>query len=222
MLLGTMNDGAMNVDSVPPLLGGITSVLSAAVDDDHRQFHLADAAQRLAALGAAQPIVGERQPVIDDHLAAALSATDGAEPSFVEHVKVVAPHLHWVRSYPALEPGDPVMDRFVANYAYTVLAGPASDRWPRSPVVTDDIVVGLTLQAPGIYYPAHHHPAVELYGVVGGAGSWMRGADGWVTRRPGSAFVHAAGEAHAMETHDQPMLSWFVWLNDFNEPPVLT
>ena len=210
----------MNASSVGPLLDGLASLLAAAADSHDRQPYLSEAHGRVAALRGAQPIVGERPAVVDLHLASALEMTDGSAPSFLEHVAAIAPDLHWVRSYPDLVPGDDVMDRFVANYAYTVLAGPAADRWPRSPVTTDDVVVGLTLQAPAIFYPAHSHPAVELYGVIGGAGSWQR-TDDWVPRRPGSAFVHLSNEAHAMETHELPMLSWFVWLNDFDVAPVL-
>lgn len=208
----------MDVAAVAPVLEGIAAVLAGATDGGERQGHLSDARRRCSGLAELAPaaVAGASKPVVDDHLAAALEAVEGSSESLVEGVRRLAPQLHWFRSYPDVEPGDPVMDRFLDNYAYTVIAGPTGDRWPESPVDADDTVVGLTLQAPGIFYPAHAHPAVELYGVIGGSGAWKRGDEDWVTRKPGSAFVHVAHETHIMETHEEPMLSWFVWTSDLD------
>ena len=78
--------------------------------------------------------------------------------------------------------------------------------------------VYLTLQAPDVAYPAHAHPAVELYQVVSGTATWWRTSDGQQRRLPGEVLLHGSGEAHAMRTWGMPLLSVCIWLDALDRP----
>ena len=56
------------------------------------------------------------------------------------------------------------------------------------------------VDAPGphLHYPAHHHPAAEVYLILAGESLWRRGREGqvWTRRRPGDTVVHRPREEH--------------------------
>ncbi|MEM7318089.1 MAG: dimethylsulfonioproprionate lyase family protein [Pseudomonadota bacterium] len=74
----------------------------------------------------------------------------------------------------------------------------------------------------GLYYTWHHHPAEELYMVVAGEAEFHLEGDSGRILRSGDTVFHERNRPHAMTTHDQPVMAYVLWRNEFNTPPVLT
>jgi gentisate 1,2-dioxygenase len=89
---------------------------------------------------------------------------------------------------------------------------------PGGPGVSRAIWVGLSLQAPRSFYPPHVHTATEVYLVLSGTAGWQRKGGDWVSRPPGTVIIHRGGEAHAMATTDDPLLTVFAWTTDLAAP----
>jgi quercetin dioxygenase-like cupin family protein len=72
----------------------------------------------------------------------------------------------------------------------------------------------LELDAGG-YYPAHAHPAPEIYFVTGGEAEWTVGEETF-TARPGVAIYHAPHTPHRMINKGSETLRaiWFWWAPD--------
>lgn len=192
--------------------------LASAVDsDEERTELLRSIAPAVAEAADGAPIVPVRArcpEVVSTHLAAAAEASTPPTAAFANEIARVGQQLEWTEAYRELPRGDEVIDRFRDNYAYCVLSHPGYDRWGGAPFRTAAFALGFTLQGPNIFYPAHSHAAVELYGVIGGAGEWQRSDGEWVERQSGSSLAHLPHESHAMRTTAQPMLSCFVWTSD--------
>ncbi len=109
---------------------------------------------------------------------------------------------------------------FFDNYAFAILVGPGRHGF-ESLYRDQHMLCGLTIQAPGVHYPAHAHPAVEVYGVLGGTARWRRGEEAWSERPPGSIILHESGVAHAMETADEPTRALFTWVRNLGHPPTM-
>ncbi len=102
------------------------------------------------------------------------------------------------------------------NYGYADVVS------PRGLVASDEIALGVLLLAPGLTYPPHAHPALEVYCVVGGDAEWRRGDGPWTRRSPGSLIHHAPGEVHATRTGRQPLLALYLWRGHLDTPAELT
>jgi mannose-6-phosphate isomerase-like protein (cupin superfamily) len=81
------------------------------------------------------------------------------------------------------------------------------------------MLLGFTLIAPHTHYPAHAHPAIELYLVIAGAAAWALGDAPAEIRPPGSVIVHPSGAPHAMTTGAEPLLALFTWRGDLATSP---
>jgi quercetin dioxygenase-like cupin family protein len=68
---------------------------------------------------------------------------------------------------------------------------------------------------PGGYYPAHAHPAPEIYFILSGMAKWTVG-DETFTAKPGMAIYHAANIPHRMVNKGSETLKtiWFWWAPD--------
>lgn len=79
----------------------------------------------------------------------------------------------------------------------------------------DDIWIGVSLLAPGVRYPDHHHPPQEIY-IALSPGDWMQGDDGnWVTPGIGGYVYNRSDIMHAMRSGKQPLLAiWSLWVTD--------
>lgn len=86
---------------------------------------------------------------------------------------------------------------------------------PDGPMDAPHCRVGFTLIAPNTLYPAHAHPATELYLVISGHAEWS--ASG--VRRivpPGGFVLHQSNEPHAMRTFAEPLLALYSWSGDLD------
>jgi len=89
--------------------------------------------------------------------------------------------------------------------AWAEIVGP-----PESLFHSDHVCFGLTLIGPHTHYPAHTHPAVELYQVVAGTAQWQLNGQ-WSTKPPGSFILHPSHAEHAMRTGEEPLLAIYSW-----------
>ena len=148
--------------------------------------------------------------IVDTHLTAAVALAGDAEAPLAQALLAAAPSLTWCRAYDGVD-GDADFVHFRDNYAYTRFIGPDDGT---APFTHPDIAMGFSLQAPKVRYGLHHHPAVEIYGVIGGTAEWKQNDDPWAMRPPGSLMIHEAHDDHAMTTHDEPLVTWWAWVTD--------
>jgi mannose-6-phosphate isomerase-like protein (cupin superfamily) len=143
------------------------------------------------------------------HLDAALGlAASGPEHALAITIGALAPSLRWTYSYPPN-----AADRDLGSkVAFSQIVG------SKGLVPSDKVHIGLTLLAPFVTYPAHAHPAVELYLVVGGTAAWQRGHESAIEWPPGSVIVHPSLVPHAMTTTDEPLLAIWTWRGDLLSP----
>ena len=150
-------------------------------------------------------------------------AVAGAPPlqlQLADAIRRAAPVLGWTTAYPTAPP-TPEMRRFWEHYAFAPLVSPEGSPLGSAPLSSTVMSLYLVIQGPGVEYGRHHHPAVEVYGVVSGTARWLRGADGYRSRSPGDVFVHHPEMVHATTTGDEPTLSWAAWLGDLRSMPSL-
>ena len=108
---------------------------------------------------------------------------------------------------------EPSMADFTPRYAVAPIVGP--DRFGRQcPYFSDQIFLGVSLQAPATDYAAHAHRAVELYCILAGSVDWQQGDGAWRPKAPGDFMRHEAHEPHAMRTGEAPLLALFAWVSD--------
>jgi quercetin dioxygenase-like cupin family protein len=151
------------------------------------------------------PVTAHAAPSIQHHMPAVLASSwpvpfTGIAPALSACWQLLNWHYHY-----------PDRPDLAANIGFAELIGPAG------PLGSDKIRVGFTFMAPGIFYPLHDHPAVELYLVLSGHARWTRGTL-TTGQDPGAAVLHASMEPHAMETATEPLLALYVWTGEIASP----
>ncbi|HKF62393.1 MAG TPA: dimethylsulfonioproprionate lyase family protein [Dongiaceae bacterium] len=118
----------------------------------------------------------------------------------------LAPALSWVQNpnYVAAPPSP----EFLENYGYAVLAGPGGL------VASEALALGILLLGPGIHYPSHNHPAVEIYVVLAGEAEWQKAGEPWRREPPGAVIRHDSMVTHATRALAEPLLAAYVWQGD--------
>lgn len=130
-----------------------------------------------------------------------------AGPAWAGALPPVARQLPWRFGYAPRADLPDLQERM----AWAEIVGPAA------PIHSDRVGFGLTLIGRDTLYPAHRHPAVELYAVVSGTAAWTLG--GVTTQRPPGDFVlHPAQAVHAMRTAQEPLLALYSWTGDILSP----
>ena len=135
------------------------------------------------------------------HLTAALtSAQNGPGPitRLADAFVPLIPFLHWhVRP-----PEDGEDSHFRGGHANADIIGPSGlERH-------DEVVVGVSVLAPGVIYPNHSHPPEEIY-VVMTEGEWFNEEAGWHTPGVGKVVYHRSGIVHAMHSAREPLLAFW-------------
>lgn len=172
-------------------------------------------AEAAAGLEAPRELAPRRLRVVDRYLAQALELAEApAAKALAAGVAANAEALVWHDSHEAYG-ADPDLAHFLDNYAYSSLAGPKY-RGYSIPCDSQEVLFGITLQGPGVFYPAHAHAAVEVYYVVGGRVDWQQGDGVWRSLVSGDFVLHESGEAHAMRTGAEPLLCLFAWISDLD------
>jgi quercetin dioxygenase-like cupin family protein len=136
----------------------------------------------------------------------AVAGTAGPMAPLLAALDRLAPALRWVQNpnYVARPPSAGFLD----GYGYAVLVGPGGL------AESDRLAVGLLMLGPGIHYPRHSHPAVEVYVVLAGEGEWQKGEAPWQRRPPGAVIRHDSLVPHATRALEEPLLAAYVWRGD--------
>ena len=70
----------------------------------------------------------------------------------------------------------------------------------------------MSLLAPKVVYPRHHHAPREIYLVLS-EGDWFTEAKHWTTPGIGGMVYHDANMVHAMRSGPAPLLAiWCLWM----------
>ena len=162
------------------------------------------AAVRALDLASARP-APRRLPVCRfwDQVIAARGAGNGP---LLAPLAALGPSLRWVQN-PNYVAAPPSPD-FLENYGYAVLAGPGGL------VASDLLALGVLMLGPGIHYPTHRHPAVEIYVVASGEAEWQKGEAPWRRQPPGTVIRHESMMPHATRTLAEPLLAAYLWRGD--------
>ena len=138
------------------------------------------------------------------HLTRALDRAEGhSTASAARSVRAIRDDLIWRYGYEKVPRGRR------ASYGYAEFCG------PNGPVVTDEVILGLVLFAPGCTYPAHAHKGItESYVCLSGAvsenhqGVWA----------PGSLILNPPGHMHRITVSDrEPALLAYAWIGPREE-----
>ena len=129
---------------------------------------------------------------------------DAATADLTAAFQAIEPELHWTRRWTA-KPGD---GGFYDGHANANIVGPEGIE------KRDDIWIGVSLVAPGITYPDHHHPPEEVY-VVLSPGEWKHGGSDWFAPGYGGLVYNVSDTVHAMRAGADPLLAiWCLWVGD--------
>ena len=147
-----------------------------------------------------RPQPPEKKPVTA-HLRRALDeGRQGVLAPAVRALDAVAPHLSWQYGYEKVPKG------LANSYAYAELAG------QNGPVISDEIILGVVLFAPGCTYPAHAHKGItESYVCLSGAVSENHQG----VYVPGSMIFNPPDHLHRITVGDrEPALLAYAWIGD--------
>jgi quercetin dioxygenase-like cupin family protein len=205
---------AAMIDALDGLLTALSRRLEAAGPDAAAEARpdLAWFAAALAALPrpgalAARAPDGLPLPACRFWDGALLAALDGPAADLAAPLAALSPALAWAQNPNYVrDPPDPA---FLDNYGYAVIAGPPAG--PPALVGDEALAFGVLLLGPGTLYPAHDHPALELYITLDAAGAWQRGGGRWRRPAAGSLIHHPSGMVHAMRAGKTPLLALYLW-----------
>jgi len=139
------------------------------------------------------------------HLPGALDAArSGPGRAVADAIDAARDDLLWYYGY-APRPGERDLSQ---DIAFCEILGPTTGSFRSA-----DARLGFTLIGPRMHYPAHSHPAAELYHLLAGPSTWIK-ADVASRKTPGDFIFHPSGVSHAMETDDASLLSVYSWSGD--------
>lgn len=177
-----------------------------AADVGAERHRVAAALARLDGTVLLQPATGHP---LTRFLPTALPLAANTAPDLSAALAAVGDILPWRYGY------DPRSDRagLESSMGWAEIVGPLA------PFVSDAVCLGLTLIGPQTLYPAHRHPAVELYDIVVGHPTWSVAGRAF-RPGPGDAILHAQNVVHAMEAEAEPLLAVYSWSGDVVSPSV--
>jgi dimethylpropiothetin dethiomethylase len=140
--------------------------------------------------GLAKPVTAHLQRALDE-------GRQERHAPLIRAIETIRHHLVWQYGY------EKVPRALERSYAYAELAGPTG------PVVTDEVILGLVLFAPGCTYPAHAHDGItESYICLSGAVS----ENDQGVYAPGSLIFNPPGQVHRITVTDhKPSLLCYAW-----------
>lgn len=142
--------------------------------------------------------------LLDDALDEVATSASQEHSSLIEHAQALhalSPQLAWWRRPDAGQPGEPFADGH-AN-ATVIGQGGLEER--------DDVWIGISLMAPGLRYPEHHHPPEEVYLVLS-SGHWQQDGGAWHEPGVGGLVHNPSDVLHAMRSGSKPLLAvWCLW-----------
>jgi hypothetical protein len=202
--------------AIADLAEGLIALVGPQADRDESAASsrvVAAITQELRLLAAAPRLVAPLGPGVElpvcRHLAWALGQARGEASCFVASLERLLPVLCWTQnpSYRREPPSAGFLDR----YGYAVVAGP--ENGARALARHPHLAFGLLLLGPQTTYPAHEHPASEIYVPLGPA-EWMMGEEPFAPREAGAVIVHNPGIVHATRTGSAPLAALYLWAGD--------
>jgi hypothetical protein len=165
-----------------------------------------------APASAASPPAGESLPVLR-HWPVALAGAAALDAALGTALAELSPLLAWRQNpnYVRRPPGP----KFLDGYGYAVIAGPGG-------LVPAEIAIGVLLLAPSVLYPAHAHPAEEVYLALDLDSRWWREGEDWREGVGGAAIHHPPHVAHAMQAGSAPLCAVYLWRGDLATNAALT
>jgi hypothetical protein len=204
-------------DPIAGLAGALSTKIAMAASKT-RELELGAFAAHLARISR-RPEARRRESArtrlpVCRHFADAIAAATGEAAVLGAFLQALEPSLAWTQN-PNYRRAPPASN-FLENYGYAVIVGPQGG----APALVNDpaMALGVLLLGPRTEYPAHHHPAAEVYVPLGPADWAKGGADEekaeWVSRAPGSVIHHPPNIVHATRTHDIPIAALYLWAGD--------
>jgi dimethylpropiothetin dethiomethylase len=163
------------------------------------QRKVREAINRLIKKNAAVRLQPRAEKPVTAHLRRALDqGRDGVLAPAVRALDALDSHLSWQYGYEKVPKG------LANSYAYAELAG------MNGPVVSDEIILGVVLFAPGCTYPAHAHQGItESYVILSGAVSENHQG----VYVPGSMIFNPPDHLHRITVGDrEPALLAYAWI----------
>jgi quercetin dioxygenase-like cupin family protein len=139
------------------------------------------------------------------HWPKALAGAAGIDRELAAALAELSPSFAWRQNPNYVR--RPPSPEFLSGYGYAVIAGPGG-------LAPAGIAVGVLLLAPGLTYPAHAHPAEEIYLVLDAASRWQRAGEPWREGIGGAAIHHPPRVAHAMQAGEAPLCAIYLWRGD--------
>lgn len=151
-------------------------------------------------LAAAAPLVASPRALVASALLGDVLPADALGADIAQ----AAPLFRWRQNpnYNAANMGA----AFMAGYGYVEFAGPKEALFH-----APGIRVGLLLLGPRLHYPAHAHPAEEIYHPLTGGGLWRRGREDWRAVPAGRAIHHPSMIEHETKAGDSTLLALYCW-----------
>ena len=139
------------------------------------------------------------------------AALDTSHPAATA-LLAASPHAKWRETYKGTQITGDFMDRF-GCYCLIGTGG----------AFTSAKISSYVVYMPAhLDYPAHHHPAEEMYLMLSGSATFQCGQAAPETLQAGQSSQHASNEPHATKTGASPMLAYVVWRNNLGIPPIWT
>ncbi|MEX2296237.1 MAG: dimethylsulfonioproprionate lyase family protein [Dongiaceae bacterium] len=92
---------------------------------------------------------------------------------------------------------------FTDGHAFIVGPGGLEDR--------DDAEIGISLLAPNVRYPDHHHPPPEVY-LAMTPGAWCKNDGPWIELGIGGTVFNEPNAVHAMKSDSAPLFAFWCLL----------
>lgn len=122
----------------------------------------------------------------------------------IQLIESVEEYITWTEGYM-----DEISDNeFLNNFSYGEIIGRNGFYF------NSKVTIGLTIIGPNLFYPWHHHPAVEFYYILNSNSKW--GKDGGILeeKSAGDAIFHPSMISHAIETGKNSLLALWFWTGD--------
>ena len=202
--------------AIADLAEGLIALVGPQADRDESAASsrvIAAITQELRLLAAAPRLVAPLGPGVElpvcRHLAGAFTEASGEASRFVAPLDRILPALSWTQNPNYRR--DPPSAGFLDRYGYAVVAGP--ENGARALAHHPRLAFGLLLLGPHTTYPAHKHPASEIYVPLGPA-EWTMGEESFARREAGAVIVHNPGIVHATRTLSAPLAALYLWAGD--------
>jgi quercetin dioxygenase-like cupin family protein len=133
-------------------------------------------------------------------------ARNGPDPvaTLTDAFAAIEPGLAWDRRQGSAQ----ISEDFYNGHANAIIAGEGGLE------ARQDVRIGVSLLAPEIQYPRHHHPPEELY-VVLSPGKWMQNDEPLALKRSGDLVHNPPNVWHSMQAAEAPLLAiWCLWVGD--------